>query len=452
MTAHVSRRVVLGGFASLSALAIAGCSPSAQQNQGGGVSSSGPAVTVTVRLWDEQVQAAYEEGFAAFTQQNPNITVKTTLVPWDDYFTKMRTDIGGGSADDIFLMNGSYIEPYITSNNLIEIGSDYDDVKAEWLPAAVEQYSTDGKLWGVPQLTDGGIGIYYNTKLLDEAGLKPEDLADLTWTPDGGAGDTFLPVVQKLTVDESGKRGDEDGFDGSKPKQWGYSAAQDLQGIYYNFLGSAGGRFQDDQNNFVFDSPEGQQAFGYIVDLINKHKVSPAASNTNDNGDFTRDQFLQGKIALFQSGIYNLKNVADGADFEWGIAPMPAGPKGRVSVVNNVVICGNAATKNAEAVGKVLHWLGSVEGATFVGKSGAGLPAVVGAQESYAATWKEKDIDPSQFAKAGEGHTIAAPAGSNYSAALTAWKPSFDEMFLGRKPVAEALKTAQEAANKAMNG
>ncbi|MDN5727279.1 MAG: sugar ABC transporter substrate-binding protein, partial [Propionibacteriales bacterium] len=383
MTTPVSRRLVLGGLAGLGALAVAGCSPSQQQSNPGGQASGGAAATVTVRLWDEQVQAAYEEGFKTFTQQNPTITVKTTLVPWDDYFTKLRTDIGGGSADDVFLMNGSYIEPYITSNNLIEIGGTYDDVKADWLPAAVEQYTADGKLWGVPQLTDGGIGIYYNTKLLADAGLKPEDLADLTWTPDGGSGDTFLPMVQKLTVDEQGKRGDEAGFNGSKPKQWGYSAAQDLQGIYYNFLGSAGGQFQDDQSTFVFDSSEGQQAFGYIVDLINKHKVSPAASNTNDNGDFTRDQFLQGKIALFQSGIYNLKNVVDGADFEWGIAPMPAGPQGRVSVVNNVVICGNAATKNAEAVGKVLRWLGSAEGASFVGKSGAALPAVTAAQEAY---------------------------------------------------------------------
>ncbi len=41
------------------------------------------------------------------------------------------------------------------------------------------------------------------------------------------------------------------------------------------------------------------------MDLINKEHVAPSAADTNDNGDFSRDQFLQGKIALFQSGAYN---------------------------------------------------------------------------------------------------------------------------------------------------
>lgn len=436
---RVSRRAVLGAAAGLGLLAAAGCSPAEQQTQTSstGSAGSGAPVALTVRLWDEQVEKAYKESFAAFTAKNPNITVTTTLVPWADYFTKLRTDVTGGNADDVFMMNGSYIEPYIASNNLIEIGDDFADAKGDWLQAAIDQYSKEGKLWGVPQLTDGGIGVYYNKELLDKAKVTPEQLADLTWAPGGGSTDTFLPVVKKLT---QGKN------------QWGFNASQDLQAIYYNFLGSAGGQFQQPDGSFVFSSPEGEQAFGYIVDLINKHKVSPAASNTNDNGDFCRDQFLQGKIALFESGIYNLKNVSDGAKFEWGIAPIPAGPKGRVSVVNNVVVCGNAATKNKDATLALLKWMGSAEGASFIGKSGAALPAVKGAQQSYADFWKAEDVDPSQFAKQGQETSIAAPLGSNYGAAFTAWKPIFDEMFLGRTPVAEALKKAQDAANKAMKG
>ncbi|MFW6599241.1 ABC transporter substrate-binding protein [Propionibacteriaceae bacterium Y2011] len=456
MTTHpFSRRTLLAGAgtAGLAVAGLAACSPAQQQQQNPGGEGSGEGGgltgTVTIRLWDEQVQQAYEAGLAAFAEQEPGITVTTTLVPWADYFTKLRTDVGGGNADDIFMINGSYIEPYITNGNIIEIGADFDDLKADWIQPAVEQYSSDGKLWGVPQLTDGGIAIYYNATLLKDAGLTPDDLADLSW---GGSADTFLPVLQKLTVDAAGKRGDEAGFDGTKPGTWGYSAAQDLQGIYYNFLGSAGGDFQGPDAEFIFDSEAGRVAFGYLVDLINKHHVSPAASNTNDNGDFTRDQFLQGKIALFQSGIYNLKNVADGAEFEWGIVPMPAGPEGRISVVNNVVVAGNAASKNPEATAAVLRWLGSAEGATHIGTTGAALPAVAGAQQGFTDYWAEQDVDPSQFAEQGKGESIGAPTGPNYGAALEAWKPFFNEMFLGRMPVAEALTQAQEAANKAMAG
>jgi multiple sugar transport system substrate-binding protein len=449
-SAHrLGRRTFVTAVAAAVALGAAGCSPAQQQQAQPSASASGPTTTVTVRMWDEQWQKAYEASFAEFSKQNPDITVKTVLVPWADYFTKLRTDVSGGNAEDIFMMNGSYLQPYVTSGSLLEIGSDFDAQKADWVPAAVDQYTRDGKLWGVPQTTDGGIAVYYNKQLLADAGVTPEQLTGLTWAPGGASPDTLLPILKKLTVDSSGKRGDESGFNGSKPKQWGYSAAQDLQGIYYNFIGSNGGQFQDDSGKFVFSSPESVAAFQYLVDLINKHKVSPAASNTNGNDNFTRDQFLQGKIALFQSGVYNLKNVSDGAKFEWGIAPMPAGPKGAVSVVNNIIAAGNAKSKNADATKKVLQWMGSTEGAKFLGSSGTAIPAVISAQSAFNDYWKGKNVDPSQFATQGKLPSIPAPAGENYGAAFNAWKPIFDEIFLGRTPVADGLKKAEAAANKA---
>ncbi|WP_199539113.1 ABC transporter substrate-binding protein [Desertihabitans brevis] len=444
----LTRRTLLGSALGLGAAAAAGCSPAAQQQPGG----SGAQRTVTVRLWDEQVEAAYRSSFDAFTAANPDIAVRTTLVPFADYFTKLTADVQAGNADDLFWLNGSYIQPYIDNGLLMEIGADFEAQRPGWIEPAVQQYTRDGALWGVPQLTDGGIAMYYNAQLLEAAGVTPAELADLTWVPGGGEGDTFLPVMQRLTVDALGVRADEDGFDGDNPGTWGYSAAQDLQGIYYNFLGSAGGAFQDEQGRFVFDSPEGRDAFGYLVDLINTHRVSPDAANTNDNGDFTRDQFLQGKIAVFQSGIYNLKNVADGADFSWGIVPIPAGPRGRVSVVNNVVVCGNAAAEDADAVTRVLQWLGSPEGAAPIGASGAALPAVTEAQPAFEEYWSGQDVDPSQFAEQGRQPSIGAPTGERYGAALTAWKPFFNEMFLGRLPVEEALAQAQQAANEAIEG
>lgn len=438
MSTTFSRRTALGAFTGLAATAVlSACSPAQQQGQAGSGSGSAPggATTVTVRVWDEQVAKAYEQSFAEFSKKNPNIQVKVTTVPYSSYFDKLRTDMSGGQADDIFMINGSYIEPYIKNNNIFEIGSEFASQKSDWVRAAVEQYTYDGKLMGVPQLTDGGIALYYNKKLLDAAGVKVEDLQNLTWSPDG-AGDTLTEMAKKLTRDGN----------------WGYSAAQDLQGIYYNFIGSNGGAFQDKDNNFTFATPESTKAFEYIVKLINTDKVAPPASNTNADGDFCRDQFLQGKIALFQSGVYNLKNVSDGAKFEWGIAPLPKGPKGAVSVVNSVVVAGNAATKHKDATVKVLQWLGSADGAKFIGSTGAALPAVTSAQPAFKDYWASKNVDPTQFAKAGEGQTTRPPAGPNYSAAFKAWKPTFDEVFLGRTPVADGLKKAQDDANKAMKG
>ena len=119
-SAHkLGRRTLVAAVASALALGAAGCSPAQSQPS---ASTGGATTTVTVRMWDEQWQKAYDASFAEFTKQNPTIAVKTVLVPWADYFTKLRTDVSGDNAEDIFMMNGSYLQPY-TSGSVIEIGS-----------------------------------------------------------------------------------------------------------------------------------------------------------------------------------------------------------------------------------------------------------------------------------------------------------------------------------------
>ena len=114
---------------------------------------------------------------------------------------------------------------------------------------------------------------------------------------------------------------------------------------------------------------------------------------------------------MFQSGVYNLANVNDGADFEWGIVPIPEGPEGRISVVNTVVVSGNADSDTPEETKEVLRWLGSTEGASFLGESGAAMPAVISAQDAFNKFWADQDVDPSQFVKQGNEASISAPSG-----------------------------------------
>src|SRR5699024_2875537 len=157
-------------------------------------------------------------------------------------------------------------------------------------------------------------------------------------------------------------------------------------------IGSAGGVFQRD-GRFAFDNPAAIGAFEYLVSLINDDHVAPPASETNNNGDFSRNQFLAGKMALFQSGTYNLAAIAEQAGFRWGVAMLPAGPAGRVSVASGIAAAGNAASKRPDAVRKVLTWLGSVRGSEYVGRRGAAIPAVRAAQRGYFDHWAALGVD-----------------------------------------------------------
>ena len=436
-------------------LVLAGCSAPAGQGTTAPPASAAP-VTLTFRTWDENAAAAYKESFAAFTAANPEITVTTEVVPWSDYFTKLRTDLAGGSAADLFWLNNSNYLAYARAGKLVDVGtvfqSDPAGLKKTFAPAVVDQFTDGGKLWGVPQTSDGGIAVYYNKKLLDDAGLSVADISHLTWSPNGGQ-NTLLTVAQKLTRDASGKTADQEGFDPAKVVQYGYNAAQDLQAIYLNFIGSNGGTYQKPDGTFTLDAPKTVEAFGYLVDLINKYHVAPSAADTNANGNFSLDAFNQGKLALFQSGLYNLANVADNATFDWGVVGLPAGPAGAVSVTNGVSVMGNAASTHPDAVAKVLEWLGTADGNSPLGSTGANLPGVLAAQQVYLDHWASKKVPLDPFFLVIKKTTpIPAPVGANFAAGFTAINTVLNEVFLGRTPVAEGLKQANEAGNAAIAG
>ena len=276
--------------------------------------------------------------------------------------------------------------------------------------------------------------------------LIPAELNSVRWSP--GADDTLRPLLARLTLDANGNLAGTPNFDGERVHQWAYNAANDAQAIYLPYIGSAGGVFQRG-DQFAFDNPGAIEAFRYLVGLINNDHVAPPASDTNTNGDFSRNQFLAGRMALFQSGTYNLAPVAKDATFHWGVAMLPIGPAGRVSVTNGIAAAANSATKHPDAVRQVLEWMGSTEGNAYLGRSGAAIPAVLKAQPVYFDYWAAKGVDVTPFFSVLDGPRIPAPGGAGFAAGNGALQSYFDDMFFGRGDVATILGQAQSAANAA---
>lgn len=431
------------------ALVLAACSPGSEDVDDPASSEETEATgstTVRFRLWDEVAAPAYEESFDAFMAQNPGIKVEVEVVPWGDYWERLPLDLQSGDMADVFWTNTSNFGRYADNGNLLNIdeviGEDHD----EWTESVVTLYQRDGALWGVPQLWDS-IALFYNEEMVQAAEVDP---TNLTWVPGGGEGDTLLPAARALTTDSAGLHPEEEGFNPDDRVTFGFNAQADLQAIYLDFLGSAGAQFQDDDGQFAFASPEGEAAFQYLVDMVNTWYVAPSAADTNTNGDITRDLFLQGKLGLFQSGPYHLRTIADNAEFEWGLAPMVAGPEGRVSVVHGVAAVGNAESENLDATVAVLKWLGSADGQAALAGRGIAFPGAVEAQDAFVDYWANQGVDVQVFIDAANGQTIPAPVGPLVGAGANEITPILQEMFLGNIPVSEALVRAQEAGNEAM--
>lgn len=383
---------------------------------------------VGLRIWDPSFVAPYRASLDEFERHNPDLQVRITVVPWASYQQKLRLDVAGGTADDLFWSN-SYAD-YADAGRLTDIGTllGPDSVR-QWDPGAVAQYTRAGKLWAVPQFVDGGTAVYYNRDLLAAAGVEPGELDRASWSPHGP--DSFRPLLQRLAA----------------VAPWAYNAGNDFQSIELPYLGSAGSRFQDG-DRYVFDSPAGVDGFGYLVSLVTA-RLAPSAADTRSGSDFAKNAFLQGKLALFQSGSFNLEQIAEQARFGWGIAMIPAGPAGRVSTDNAIGIAANAATAHPDAVRRVLAWLGSAAGNRYLAGNGQTIPAVVSEQYRYREYWAHRGIDVAPFFDVLRGPRIESGGGPGFPAALQAMDSIFDEMFLGRIPVPEALRNARSAAQAA---
>jgi len=118
-----------------------------------GRSDDNGKIVVTVRLWAEPIASAYKESFDAFSRTHPHIEVRTNMVAFSNYFDTLRTDVAGGSAADIFWLSNAYLDAYADSGRLMKI----EQPNHDWETAVVDQFTHNGSLWGVPQLTDAGI-------------------------------------------------------------------------------------------------------------------------------------------------------------------------------------------------------------------------------------------------------------------------------------------------------
>lgn len=409
--------------------------------------SANPTTTVTVRLWDQNVADAYKSAFEEFSNQS-GIAVAVKVVPWSEYWSQLRVDIASDSIDDIFWVNAGNFEEYAKQGLLRKI-EQADFEFADWDASVVRQYFTNNALWGVPQLSDPGIGLYYNKDLLDKYGVSVSEVQSLSWNPLQSS-DSLRQIAQKLTRDSSGRSASDPKFDSARVQSYGFNAAFDLNAIVLNFLGSNGAAWQSG-DKFVFDSEKGRQTFQYLSDLINKYRVSPPASDTNPpaGGDLSRDLFIQGKLALFESGAYNLANIQNGAKFNWGIATIPSGPAGAISVTNGIVAAASAKSPHQAEQLKVLQWLGG-RGASYLGKTGSALTAVKSARNSFFDYWAAKQVDVSPMVNVLSNGFVQAPRGANYGKAEAAYLPILNQLFTGKVPVPIALTRAQAAANQAM--
>jgi multiple sugar transport system substrate-binding protein len=413
---------------------------------GGGGDDAGGKTQLVYRTWDEQQKVGLEKVAAAFTAAHPDITVKVEQLPWDQYWTKLVTDVAAGTAPDVFWLSVPQFPEYVTKGALMDLTSVLPDLGG-FQKNVVESYKYQDKMYAVPK--DWGIvGLLYNKDLLDKAGVTlPQEL---TWAPDGSG--TFVPLMQKLTVDGSGKHPNEPGFNAKTVKQWGFASWNHYQTQWMNWVMSNGGQLVDKPyGKFNFDSPESVTGLQFAVDLISKWHVSPPATQTNPPSGSATEMFERGEVAFFPANNALLPYVVPEAKFTVGVTSMPAGPQGRKVNINGLGEAVYAKTKHPAQAKELAKFLASEDAQKIMAEDGYVFPALEKTDPLYVDYWKkQKNIDVQAFLDEAKGDTYNLPIVVGFSAAETKINSVMNQMYLGETPPAKAAEQAVKDGNSVL--
>jgi multiple sugar transport system substrate-binding protein len=289
---------------------------------GGGSADAGGPVTLRMTTWsanDAHVKL-FNEIAAEYKQSHPDVTVKFDALPVDSYTTTLTTQIAGGNAPDLAWILEAAAPDFVSSGALEPLDATIEN-PSELAPAATALWKQDGKLIAYPFSTSP-FGIFVNTSLLKAAGRQLPTGDEWTW-------DNAIAIAA-ATAAKTGKQG-------LVPRDFDYKDWTNLAPIFDGWGAQA---WSPDGKTCGFDQQPMIDAMTFIHHAIFTDKAIPGPGVAAD--------FFAGESAMTITQISRASLLKD-AKFTWDLVPLPAGPKGRYSVIGQGGIGVLKQGKNAAA-------------------------------------------------------------------------------------------------------
>jgi multiple sugar transport system substrate-binding protein len=260
----------------------------------------------------------------AFEKEFPDIKINLLIIDQGDIAVKREAMIAAGEPLHVWSTNwggdgfASDRHRGLITDLTPLIERDNVDLSA-FIPEVLEIYKSDGKIWGLPFLTTGSY-VFYNMKLLDEAGIPypTTDWEDKSWT-----WDAMLEMAQKLTKN----------YDDPTTAQYGWMQnRQNIEGpamIFGKFPWPEDAYTTGFAQSIDLSDPAVIDAYQKHHDLVHVHKVSPDEASQQALSTLG-GAFESGRVALMQNGgwgwwVYSRVTPDVENGFCWGVAPNPWG-------------------------------------------------------------------------------------------------------------------------------
>ncbi|WP_409343878.1 ABC transporter substrate-binding protein [Paenibacillus sp. MBLB4367] len=149
----------------------------------------------TVKVWTYPVHGTYENDMkdlvAEFNKQYPHIKVEYEVLSWAEGPKKFDVALNAGDPPDLYFsaVNGQYVDTGL----LLPLDSHMTkEIKADFVPGALETMQLGGKQYGIP-LYQALWGWGANKRILTEAGVDYKKIQEQGWT-----WSEFTEIAKKL--------------------------------------------------------------------------------------------------------------------------------------------------------------------------------------------------------------------------------------------------------------
>ncbi len=339
------------------ACAASGCHGSSSSNEGAAVEKKNAAPeNVTITYWDTSDSTneapKFKELVAEFQAKYPQIKVDYQNIPFDQARDKFKTAAQASTAPDVMRSEVAWTPEFASLRYLAPLdGTPAAEGLADYLPAPLSTGKYQGKLYGVPQVTDA-LALLYNKALLRKAGVAepPATMDDLK--------KAALAIKSKA------------GAEGIYLAPQGYFL---LPFIY----GAGGDLVNADQKKIRVNGPEAVKGLEVVLDLIK----SGAAAKPDLNSGYNQMQswFKDGKVAMVINGPWSVADDFTGKAFadkaNLGIASVPAGSSGKSGApLGGHDYAAYAGSKHLDAAYQFIQFMNRAESQAYLAKELGLLP------------------------------------------------------------------------------
>ena len=305
-----------------------------------------------------------------FQKLHPDIQVELQRIPYNEYVTKLLTQVAGNVGPDVIFTEVENFADLFLRNALEPLNPFIQNDKLDmsvYYPQVVDRFTVDNQTYVIPRDTAPICVIYYNKKAFDDAGV-PYPTDDWTY-------DQFVAIAKKvMKTDKSGKV-TRWGFvdDWVMPQPWVY----DFGGSYANDVK------HPTQWSFATD-PNTLAGVQFRADLIYKYKIMlPPAGLAAMGGMGTSDMFINGSTAMFLSGLWKTPSFREIKNFKWDIVMFPKGPNGNRAFGTGG--SGYGILKNSshkKEAWELIKYISGEEGEKKLAATGLAQPALMAAANS----------------------------------------------------------------------